>query len=249
MQSLRREPPIPVSHRLLGRDEDQYMALRDWVATVATPKSNLLDVGAGDGDDHYASLIRPLVARMVGVDPSASGGTNPALDEAHAETVESFAAHNAGRFDVGLAVYVAEHVAEPEAFLRACRSCLEPGGSLFVLTPNLWHYFGLAARAVTALGIDDQLLRLLRAKRPGHDHVAHFAVSYRMNTASALARQGAAAGFASLEIAHLENPSVFETYFPGRLALLPQAYAYVVHGLGRGGAFGTLLCRLVNAAG
>jgi hypothetical protein len=54
------------------------------------------------------------------------------------------------------------------------------------------------------------------------------------------------AGFSSLEIRHLENPAVFETYFPGRSVAFPRWYSRAVHRLGRPELFGTFICRFVN---
>ncbi len=67
-----------------------------------------------------------------------------------------------------------------------------------------------------------------------------------MNTVAAIRRAAGVAGFSSLEVRHLENPAVFETYFPGRLTAIPRGYSRLVHRLGLEGAFGTLICRLAN---
>src|ERR1700722_2196145 len=88
---------LVVSASALRPQEDQYAVLAGWVAEIATPADVLLDIGAGDGDDEYSSLIRPLVGRFVGVDPDGRSQHNPALDEWHATSIESFA----GRFASG----------------------------------------------------------------------------------------------------------------------------------------------------
>jgi SAM-dependent methyltransferase len=239
----------------LAATDDQYDVLGRWVAESASATDSLLDIGSGDGDDHYLGLIRPLVGRTVGVDPDPHGSDHAGLDEWHQMSIESFATRlpgSDGSFDLALAVYVVEHVAEPTAFFLAARKCLRPGGALFLVTPNLWHYFGIAAKAAMVLGIEDKLLAALRARRAGHDHghdhhpVAHFALAYRANSVRALRRLGAEAGFSSLEIRHLENPAVFETYFPGRSVAFPRWYARSVHRIGRPELFGTLICRFVN---
>jgi len=242
---------------MLRASDDQYDVLARWVAEVATGADSLLDIGAGDGDDDYRARVRPLVGRYVGIDPdqvgSARGSADGGLDEWHQTTVEAFAAERAGHagkpaFDLALAVYVVEHVTDPVAFFRAARECLRPGGSLFVVTPNLWHYFGVAAKASMALGVEDRLLRATRARHTGHehDHVAHFSVAYRANSVRALARVGDEVGFSGLEIRHLENPAVFETYFPGRSVAFPRWYSRAIHRIGRPELFGTLICRFVN---
>jgi SAM-dependent methyltransferase len=239
-----------LSQRLAPTD-DQYDVLARWVSEIGSPTDSLLDIGSGDGDDQYLGLIRPFVGRVVGVDPDPGSSRHGGLDERHETDIESYASGaNESRplFDIALAVYVVEHVAEPVAFFSAARRCLRPGGSLLVVTPNLWHYFGLAAKLSMALGVDDKLLGALRTRRAGHEHhhVAHFPVAYRANSVRALRRVGDEAGFSSLQIRHLENPAVFETYFPGRSAAFPRWYSRTLHRVGRPELFGTLICRFVN---
>jgi len=261
---------LPVRSRLLAATDDQYDVLARWLAEVACPLDTLLDIGAGDGDDAYCHLIRPLVGRVVGVDPDPRTSRNTGLDEWHQATIEAFAAEllaaqasraresaepgagppsatgGFGLFDLALAVYVVEHVTAPAAFFSAARVCLRPGGSLFVITPNLWHYFGLLAKGAMGLGVEDRLLGAVRAAAGEHDHAAHFAVAYRANSVRALRRFGSEAGFSSLEIRHLENPAVFETYFPGWAVAFPRWYSRAVHRLGRPELFGTFICRFIN---
>jgi len=259
-----------VRSRLLGASEDQYDVLARWVAEVACTTDSLLDIGSGDGDDEYFSLIRPRVGRFVGVDPDPGGSAHTGLDDWHEMDLETFAARfvadatdrapapantepappapagDSDQFDLALAVYVLEHVTDPAAFFAAARACLRPGGSLFVITPNLWHYFGLLAKGAMALGIADRLLARLRTAHPGHEHTAHFSVEYRANSLRALKRFGSEAGFSALEIRHLENSAVFEAYFPGRTVAFPRWYSRSVHRLGRPQLFGTLICRFTN---
>jgi SAM-dependent methyltransferase len=246
-----RTPDLAVRSEALAPSDDQFDVLARWVADIASPGASLLEIGAGDGDDEYFALIRPLVKRIVGVDPDPQVAAHAGLDEWHQKGIESFASGSGAAgavFDVALAVYVVEHVAEPVAFFTAARACLRPGASLFVVTPNLWHYFGAAAKASVALGVEDKLLGAVRARRAerGHNHVAHFPVVYRANSVRALRRVGAEAGFSTLEIRHLENPAIFETYFPDRLFAFPRWYSRSLHRIGRPELFGTLICRFVN---
>jgi 2-polyprenyl-6-hydroxyphenyl methylase/3-demethylubiquinone-9 3-methyltransferase len=101
----------------------------------------LLDIGCGGG-----LLCEPMArlgAEVVGAD--AAGGNLPVarvhaaqsgleIDYRHT-TAEALAAEGA-RFDVVLNMEVIEHVADPAAYLAACRDLLKPGGLHLCSTIN-----------------------------------------------------------------------------------------------------------------
>jgi 2-polyprenyl-6-hydroxyphenyl methylase/3-demethylubiquinone-9 3-methyltransferase len=102
----------------------------------------LLDVGCGGG--LIAEPMRRLGFAVTAVDASSENiGTARAhadmtgLDIAYrAATVEQLEAEGAGPFDVVLTMEVIEHVADPEAFVRACSRLVKPGGIMIVATLN-----------------------------------------------------------------------------------------------------------------
>src|SRR5690606_17730750 len=103
---------------------------------------SLLDVGCGGG--LIAEPMRRLGFEVTAVDASSENiGTARAhaqtmgLDIAYrAATVEQLEAEGAGPFDVVLTMEVIEHVADPEAFVRACSRLVKPGGMMIVATLN-----------------------------------------------------------------------------------------------------------------
>ncbi|HWQ87610.1 bifunctional 2-polyprenyl-6-hydroxyphenol methylase/3-demethylubiquinol 3-O-methyltransferase UbiG [Brevundimonas sp.] len=102
----------------------------------------LLDIGCGGG--LIAEPMRRLGFDVTAIDASAENiGTARAhaeqqgLDIAYrAATVEQLEAEGAGPFDVVLTMEVIEHVADPEAFIRACSRLVKPGGMMVVATLN-----------------------------------------------------------------------------------------------------------------
>jgi SAM-dependent methyltransferase len=224
----------------VGRD--QYSLLTEWVRQHARPDAVLLDVGAGDGDQPYPTDLRPAVARIVGVDEDEGILRNQRVDDRVHAPLERFAATTADRFDLAVAVYVVEHVTEPAAFAGALHSLLRPGASAFLLTPNRWHYFGAAALAAERLHIDEWLLHRLRDADTLHEH--HFRIQYRMNSARAIRRVAAEAGFRSVELRMIDEPGIYQPYFPPALRALPEWYSQVIHRFGWSGAAGTILARL-----
>ncbi len=222
--------------------QEQFAELLAWMGRAHPGPVSVLDVGGGGGFYDFPASLRPRATRMVGVDPDAGVLSRPWFDEAHRETVESYAMHTGETFDVALCVYVLEHVETPAAFLRSIRGLLRPGGSCFGVTPNLLHYFGLLSAAAGRLGVEDWLLHRVRP----HELIEayHSPVRYRLNTVRALRSAAAGAGFRRVEIRALEQAGMFETYFPPRLRWWPRAYSRIVNRLGRPVLFGTLLFRL-----
>ncbi|MDP3802179.1 bifunctional 2-polyprenyl-6-hydroxyphenol methylase/3-demethylubiquinol 3-O-methyltransferase UbiG [Brevundimonas sp.] len=115
---------------------------RDVKARAPFAGLTLLDIGCGGG--LIAEPMRRLGFAVTAIDASAENiGTARAhaeqqgLDIAwHAATVEQMEAEGAGPFDVVLTLEVIEHVADPEAFIRACSRMVKPGGMMIVATLN-----------------------------------------------------------------------------------------------------------------
>lgn len=115
---------------------------RDVKSREAFAGLTLLDVGCGGG--LIAEPMRRLGFAVTAVDASSE---NIGTARAHADqqgleiayraaTVEQLEAEGAGPFDVVLTMEVIEHVADPEAFVRACSRLVKPGGLMIVATLN-----------------------------------------------------------------------------------------------------------------
>lgn len=103
---------------------------------------SLIDIGCGGG--LIAEPMRRLGFTVTAVDASSENiGTARAhaaeqgLDITYvAATVEQMEAHGAGPYDVVLVLEIIEHVADPEAFIRACSRLVAPGGMMIVASLN-----------------------------------------------------------------------------------------------------------------
>lgn len=134
---------------------------------------DILDIGCGGG--LLAEALARLGARVTAIDPSEQ---NIAVAKAHSRvdsltrdisykctTVEELLASSATEgspsafsppFDVVCSLEVLEHVEDPRTFVRSCRKCARPGGSLFLSTINkTFKSYGM-----TILGAE-HMLRLL----------------------------------------------------------------------------------------
>ena len=219
-----------------------YDALHDMVAAHTPPDAIVLDIGAGDGDRDYPTWLKAIQGRVVGVDPSAHILANQRLDERHQATLEEFAPTHPQHFDIVVASFVVEHVAAPRAFLEAMHQCLKPGGSAFILTPHVYHYFGASALIAQRLHVDEWLLRHLRDQEVLHDH--HVPLQYRMNTRHRLTRLARQAGFCYIEFRLLDEAELYQPYVPGLLGPVPAVWSTMVHRLNITGLAGTILARL-----
>lgn len=114
---------------------------RDERLTQSLAGLSMLDVGCGGG--LVAEPMGRLGAAVTGIDAGTatieaarwhSRGMGLTIDYRTA-TVEELGDEDL-RFDIVLALEVIEHVIDPEAFLKACKRLLKPGGILAVATIN-----------------------------------------------------------------------------------------------------------------
>jgi SAM-dependent methyltransferase len=233
---------MPFVAQPLPARQDQYQTLYDWARDSFPDGVAVCDIGGGGHNLDFPARVRPWAGRMVGVDPDPGVLDRPWYDDAHQALVEDWAPSTDERFDLMFAVYVFEHVENPSAFLRAARLLLHDGGSLFGITPNLWHYFGAVGALSSRLGIEDWLLRHVR--EPDLVDNYHFPVRYRLNSLRRIEAAARAAGFGAASFKCIEEPGMFVTYFPSRLRLLPAWYSTVVRRIGRPELYGTIVFRL-----
>jgi len=115
---------------------------RDPARREAFAGLSLIDIGCGGG--LIAEPMRRMGFDVTAIDASSENiGTARAhaveqgLDIAYrAAAVEQVEAEGAGPFDVVLVLEIIEHVADPEAFIRACSRLVAPGGMMIVATLN-----------------------------------------------------------------------------------------------------------------
>ncbi|HEX6395591.1 MAG TPA: methyltransferase domain-containing protein [Acidimicrobiales bacterium] len=229
----------------LPPDTNQFEELLAWIVDSTNAPRRVLDVGGGGSFYDFGGRLRPHAQWMSGVDPDPTVLDRPWLDEAHAATVEEYArarSSGAEAFDAAVCLYVVEHVEQPLAFLTAIRSLLKTGGACFGVTPNLWHYFGMISAAATRAGVEDWLLHRVRSSELIEAY--HSPVRYRMNTIRSLSRTAEAAGFRAAEVRGLDQPGMFETYFPEPLRAFPRLYSRAINRVGSPHLCGSLIFRL-----
>jgi len=206
---------------------DQFEAL---VRQRLGPGSRVLDLGCGRGG--VMELLWRDVRRAVGADPDLASlrehRAGLPLVCARGEALP-FAAES---FDVVIALWVMEHLPQPDVVLQGVRRVLAPGGHFLFLTPNANHPLLLANRFSWAF---PAVQKLLIPRLYGRSQADTFRVRYQANTPARLRQLAAATGFSLASQRTLSDPTYLAFSEPGyRVSiwlekLLPESrYVHII---------------------
>lgn len=186
-------------HRRLypdGYDPDLLGELIQRVERHLKPEHAVLDIGAGAGERNRYSL-RGRCREVVGVDVDPRVAANPLLDRGVCAEVTRLPFPDES-FDIAFAIYVLEHVAEPNQFVPEVWRVLKPGGVFLSLTPNRWHYVAIAASLTPT-----SFHKWYNRKR-GRGYEDTFPTVYRLNSRREQREIFAQHGFATEEVRAFE---------------------------------------------
>jgi SAM-dependent methyltransferase len=181
----------------------------------------LLDLGCGRGG--LIEQLQPALSHFVGVDPDFASLREHRLSPPRTQAVAQALPFAGATFDLVIASWVVEHMAQPQTDFQEVGRVLRPGGAFVFLTPNKQHPLIQLNRLAGRLGaVQSKMVAALY----GRAAVDTFPAYYRANTAAALHRLAATAG---LEVGTVEtvadptylafNPTLFHLArrFDGRL--------------------------------
>jgi SAM-dependent methyltransferase len=212
------------------------------IAALLRPTDHVLDFGAGRGepilDDkvpyrRHLSNMKGRCAHLEGCDVDDVVLSNPYLDHAEVISPDSPLPYPDNRFDLVVARWVFEHVADENHVASELLRVVKPGGWIAAVTPNKFGYIALAARMVPNRLHASSLTMV----QPGRKPEDVFPTLYRMNSRSALRKAfGGGAeifvtGWASEPAYHFGRPSVYRLlkwtnkHLP--TALQPSLFIYV----------------------
>jgi len=189
---------------------DGTVAFYTRVNSVLEPSSVVLDVGCGRGaaaEDRVPwrrelQTLKGKCARVIGVDVDPDAATNPLIDEFHRIEDGRLPLADAS-VDVCVSDFVVEHVHDVDAFFAECARVLKPGGYLFIRTPNVWNYMGIASRVIP-VRLHAKVLRRVQADRKGEDVFPTF---YQCNSVRKLRRTLEGHGFDAVVQTHEPEPA------------------------------------------
>lgn len=233
---------VPPTTTVLPPCPDPVARYARWVASAVPQQGRVLEVGAGSGRVHPLRPIRHAAGHVVAVDPDPRVLDHPWAHEREQATLEEYAARRPEPFDVVHAVYVLEHVARPADFLDAALTLLRPGGSFFAITLNARHYFGATTWALSRLGVEEPVLRVLTGER-GHHHCR---TEYRLNTARTVARQAAHSGFSAAEVRSYDATANYAWYLPRGTRWFAPAWTRAAYRVSAPSLMGHLEVRLTR---
>jgi SAM-dependent methyltransferase len=167
-----------------------------------SPAARVLDLGCGRGG--VLELLWPEVRLAVGLDPDLASLREHRAAFPRAGGSGEALAFAAGSFDLVLALWLLEHLAQPERVLAEMQRVLAPGGRAIVLTPNNRHPV-VAANRLSQLFPAAQ--RRLVPRLYGRAEADTFSVHYRANTPARLRDLAAQAGFSGALVSVIPDPT------------------------------------------
>lgn len=229
----------------LNNYENRHDLLIDWMLESIPSGSSFLDVGANDGS--FCPEVGRVAERagvFAGVDPDAAKlEKHPFLDRQYSAKLEDADIADQS-FDCVYSIYVFEHVEDPHRFLAAASRILRPGGSLFFITPNGYHYFALIAGFLGKIGIQQAVLKMLRPDELVEKY--HYPALYRLNSPRSLTKMGKLYGFGKCEFRYSENLAEISCYMPGPLKVFPMLWEKMVKVTGFEMLLGNLMGRMIR---
>lgn len=201
------------------QDPEEHFQKR--LEQLVRPGERVLDAGCGAGKFFSLDFVRKAGCHSFGVDLQESLKNNPNLDSCARADLERLPFSDAS-FDLVNCRLVIEHLNAPENVLREFYRVLQPGGRLAIFTPNLLHYFGMAASLTP-----DWFHVWFNTQVRGFGSSDIFPTFYRANTRRRLRTLLLKSGFGQVELTMIEGaPNVLA--FNSALHRLGIAYGRLV---------------------
>jgi SAM-dependent methyltransferase len=192
-----RPPDLAARQAEMLQDPEKYFQQR--LEQMVSRGDRMLDAGCGTGKFFPLDFAREAGCRLFGVDVQENLKINSCVDFCARADLKNLPFSDRS-FDVVNCRLVIEHLESPEIVLREFFRVLKPGGRLAILTPNLLHYFGLAANLTP-----DWFHVWFNSRVRGFDNSDIFPTFYRANTKWRLRALLLKSGFGRVELTLVEG--------------------------------------------
>lgn len=173
---------------------------RDVVDRGLLAGMRVLDIGCG-----HADFLAPVYARTsytVGLDPDHYALDRNTIIRHRLVGLADDLPFADASFDLVIAVWLLEHLAQPEQTFYEIHRVIKPGGKTIFLTPNAWNYNTWIIR-FTPQWLHGWLNRKLHG-RMEHDT---YPIRYRFNTVGKIDRTLTAIGFRQTNVTYHGDPT------------------------------------------
>jgi SAM-dependent methyltransferase len=206
------------------------------------PAPRVLDIGCGRGFDDSPEIQAELASRAgryIGIEPDTDVAPPASCQEFHATVLEK-APIEVGSIDVAFAVFVIEHLDQPEAFFDAIHRILAPGGVFWGFTIDARSPFAFISKAMKAARIKDRYLDHMFGR--GDERHRNYPTLYAANTPPRVKQL--TSRFSSCEVVSLHHVGIIDGVLPRPLRPLSHALDQVT--IKRGWPGTNLAIRLIK---
>src|SRR5450755_2473059 len=205
--------------RYFGKQVHPYRLFENEVQSRLRPEHTLLDAGCGR-EAPVLQKFRGHASKLIGIDIGAFKDEIPGI-----ELIQSDLGHmkiDSASVDIVMSRSVMEHVVDSRQVYTEVNRILKPGGYFIFLTPNLWDYASIIAKAVP-----NSMHPWIVAKTEGRAPEDVFPMVYGTNTRSAVHKWAKCTGFDVVSCEYLgQYPGYF--MFNGFLFLIATGYEKII---------------------
>jgi 2-polyprenyl-3-methyl-5-hydroxy-6-metoxy-1,4-benzoquinol methylase len=189
----------------------------DFLVNEPGLRGKVLDIGCGHGTNPTLERIKHLLGHVDGVDPFPVVQPHPLIQERWTCALEDLPVP-AASYDMAYSYNVIEHVDNPNVFLRKAVELIKPGSCYWSMSPNTWHPFSIAVRALQAVNLKNAYRNTIAPQ--ANDYPAHYKLCSAARVLRAIKQE-------QLNVAKIDFYYIhcvqWDSFFPASLRFVPHS--------------------------